>query len=58
MEMGDDSHDTRGEVVNSTLMVGFGHDNGIISQIRIDFSIMVFILALLRNFTLVLLSSA
>jgi hypothetical protein len=58
MAMGNDFCDTGGEVVNSTLMVGFGHGNGIISQIRIDFSIMVFILALLPNFALVLLSSA
>lgn len=58
MEMGNDFRDTGGEVVKSTLMVGFGHGNGIISQIRIDFSIMVFILALLPNFALVLLSSA
>ena len=55
--MGNEFRDTEGEVVNSTLMVGFGHGNGIISQIRIDFSIMVFILALLPNFALVLLSS-
>jgi len=54
--MGEGLHDTRGEVVKSTLIVGSGHCNGIISQIRIDFSIMVFISALLPDSPFVLLS--
>jgi len=58
MAMGGGSCDTWGDAANTTLIAGSGHGNGIISQIHIDSSIMVFILALLPDSAFVLLSYA